>query len=305
MRLSMRELDRAGVIRQVVEGRLTRQAFAQGRLEVIDTVLHNIGNAANSVATGVGTLRERLRSRKLRSRLAAVAVALDAHGDDWLEYLRDDPQGTQVVPFLLALDRDWTQENAELLAITERATERVDRIAEILRTQQSLDIGSTERKTVRVERTIRAGVRILEESLTAQGIAARVDCSGAPAEVALQESRFHQMLVHIVRNGIEAIAARRATGGPGFDAAVEIVTRIEAEQWFVDVTDNGIGIAPEYLDRLFTPGFTTKDEGSGLGLHCAANYVIGSGGRIEALSDGRNQGATIRSSWPLRAVLPG
>ena len=167
--------------------------------------------------------------------------------------------------------------------------------SEILWTQQSLDIGSTERKTVRVERTIRAGVRILEESLTAQGIAVRVDCSGAPAEVALQEGRFHQMLVHIVRNGIEAIAARRATGSPGFDAAVEIVTRIEAEQWFVDVTDNGIGIAPDYPRPALHPRLHDQGRGQRLGPPLRGELRDRFRWPHRGLSDGRNQGATIRS----------
>ena len=49
------------------------QAFAHGRLEVIDTVLHNIGNAINSVATGVDTLHQWLEEGELMRRFARVA----------------------------------------------------------------------------------------------------------------------------------------------------------------------------------------------------------------------------------------
>ena len=72
------------------------------------------------------------------------------------------------------------------------------------------------------------------------------------------------------------------------------------------MTDSGIGLEPERLRTIFSPGYTTKAEGSGLGLHSAANYVIGSGGSIEALSDGIGRGTTMRvtCAHPARP-LPG
>ena len=141
------------------------QAFAQGRMEAIDTMLHNVGNAVNSVATGIGTLRERLSSRNLLRRLTAVAEALDLHDADWIAYLRDDPQGTQVLPFVRALDKDLARENAALERTAARVEERVRHIVEILRTQHSVDSSSSGRKTVALKTTIAAGLRILEESL--------------------------------------------------------------------------------------------------------------------------------------------
>jgi len=54
---------------------------------------------------------------------------------------------------------------------------------------------------------------------------------------------------------------------------------------------------------LFAPGYTTKRNGSGLGLHSVANFVIGSGGRIQALSDGAGKGTTMRVMLPLSSVL--
>ena len=280
------------------------QAFSQGRLEVIDTVLHNVGNAVNSVTTGVGTLRERLTTPRLLQRLSAVAGALEAQRDDWIAYLRDDPQGSQVVPFLLALTKDWAQENAELERTVERVAERVDHIVDILRAQQSLDIGSTDRKAVLTEEAVWGGVRLLEESLNTRGISIRVDCTRAPKEIALQENRFHQMLVNLVRNCIDAIDALEGTNGAGGRPEVGIDSYVEDDHLYVDVTDNGIGIEPTNLDDIFRPGFTTKASGNGLGLHSAANYVMGSGGRITALSEGVGQGTTIRSWWPLPAMLP-
>ena len=69
----------------------------------------------------------------------------------------------------------------------------------------------------------------------------------------------------------------------------------------LDVIDNGIGIRPESLQWIFSPGYTTKPRGSGLGLHSAANYVIGTGGSIRPLSDGIGHGTTMRVQLKLTA----
>ena len=72
----------------------------------------------------------------------------------------------------------------------------------------------------------------------------------------------------------------------------------------IDVTDNGIGIDESRIGRIFQPGFTTKQGGSGLGLHSAANYVIETGGQIRALSDGIGKGATVRVMMRRTAITP-
>ncbi len=58
---------------------------------------------------------------------------------------------------------------------------------------------------------------------------------------------------------------------------------------------------------LFAAGYTTKAAGTGLGLHSAANFVVGSGGRIDLSSDGVGKGATARVMLRLfpRAGQPG
>ena len=55
------------------------QAFAHGRLEVIDTVMHNIGNAINSVATGVDTLNGWFEDNELMRRFGKLADLVAAH----------------------------------------------------------------------------------------------------------------------------------------------------------------------------------------------------------------------------------
>ena len=114
----------------------------------------------------------------------------------------------------------------------------------------------------------------------------------------MQESRFQQMLVNLLKNAMEATDERaaRPDDDPGWRPRIGLrAYRGEQDKTFVvDVIDNGIGIEPSRFASVFNAGYTTKKNGSGLGLHSAANFVIGSGGSIRPVSDGIGHGATMR-----------
>ncbi len=280
------------------------QAFAQGRLEVLDTIVHNIGNAINSVAIGVGTVQEELQGNQALRRFRALAHAVEQHRDDWLAYLRTDPQGRRVLPFILALAADFEAQNQRLADTVERVRGRVVHVVDLIRTQKSFDRDSLARKVVDLRRSISAAAEVLSDSCASRGITVRIDCSRAPRDLWIQESRFHQMLVNLVKNAIEAIDALAAAGGGAHrdPPYIRIACYLQDEFLVLDVIDNGIGIGDQRNRLIFTAGYSTKDRGSGLGLHSAANYVIGSGGSIRALSGGHGTGTTIRVK--LRRVAP-
>jgi signal transduction histidine kinase len=66
----------------------------------------------------------------------------------------------------------------------------------------------------------------------------------------------------------------------------------------IEVQDNGMGIAPEMLTRIFQYGFTTRKEGHGFGLHSSALAAQELGGSLRAHSDGAGQGATFTLELP-------
>ena len=290
------------VFRDVTQRRMEEealaQAFAHGRLEVIDTVMHNIGNAINSVATGVDTLDGWFQDNELMRRFGKLADLIAAHDRDWISWLEHDPQGRQMRPFLLALVRDLTGEHEKLVGTAARVRERVRHIVDIIRTQASFTDGTVERKLVDLPATIRDAVKVVQESLGQRGVAIDIDCARAPRQILVQESRFQQMLVNLLKNAMEAIDERAARGedDPGWRPRIRVLAcRGEQKNTLViDVGDNGIGIDPSHFGSVFNAGYTTKKEGTGLGLHSAANFVIGSGGSIQPLSDGIGHGATLR-----------
>lgn len=277
-------------------------AFAHGRLEILDTVVHNIGNAINSVSTGVGTVRDRVEGNPLLRRLRALADAMGAHRDDLPTYLATDDQGKQVVPFILALADDFERQNERLVRTMERVAARVTHIVEIVRTQTSQYNGTVARTYVHLKTSIEQAANILRESLASRDIELAIDCARAPQHVVVQESNLHQLIVNLVTNSIDAIDERREAQEATTPGRIGIESYVKGGELIIDVRDNGIGMDPSEFKSIFVPGYTTKAEGTGLGLHSAANYVIGTGGSITPSSAGFGKGANMRIAWPLSAV---
>ena len=126
------------VVRDLSQVVAAREAFVSGRLEVVDTALHNVGNAMNSVTVGTGMLRAELRDNRVVGRLSALAEAVAAQADDPVSWLRDDPKGRQAMPFLVALVADIAAQNDRLRRTAELIRDRVKNIDDIIRTQRSL-----------------------------------------------------------------------------------------------------------------------------------------------------------------------
>ena len=204
------------------------------------------------------------------------------------------------MPFLLALATDFEAQHRRLADTVERVRGRVAHIVDLVRTQKSFDSQGMARKLVDLRRSIEAAVNVLAESCAARGIEVELDCSRAPGEIWIQESRFHQMLVNLLKNAVEAIDALAADGAPdgddgGRQPRIRVACYLRDEFVVIDVTDTGIGIAKhrrrQHLrGRLHHQGRTAP----GWGCHSSANFVIGSGGTIEALSAGLGTGTTIR-----------
>jgi signal transduction histidine kinase len=77
---------------------------------------------------------------------------------------------------------------------------------------------------------------------------------------------------------------------------------VEDETLHISVKDDGEGIAPENMARLFTHGFTTRKDGHGFGLHSCALAALEMKGRLTVHSDGLGTGAVFTLELPLKIV---
>lgn len=111
--------------------------------------------------------------------------------------------------------------------------------------------------------------------------------TAAPAEV--DAGKVHQIVQNLVRNAIEAAPH----GGH-----VEVAVAERGGQVVLEVTDDGPGIPPEVMTRLYEPFFSTKDGGTGMGMAIVHSLVTQHGGVIDVAS--RPGGTAVTVSLPRR-----
>jgi PAS domain S-box-containing protein len=137
-------------------------------------------------------------------------------------------------------------------------------------------------------------VQVVRDSANLAASGSNVQCRfDLPAEdcaVTGDEGQLAQVFQNLVRNAVEAM--------PGGGVVAVQVSRQKGkrgDEICIEVSDHGQGIAPEVIEKIFTPFFTTKDKGSGLGLAVAFSIVQNHGGRIQ-VSSKPGAGTTFRVS---------
>lgn len=126
-----------------------------------------------------------------------------------------------------------------------------------------------------------------------QGVQIEVDAPGQPLRAELDPGQMHTVLVNLLFNALDAMPR----GGK-----LRVSLQAEGDECLLRVWDTGPGIAPEMIDRLFTPFASTKPTGTGLGLSLVRRIVEEHGGRIrgENLPEG---GACFTIALPRAEAL--
>ncbi len=114
------------------------------------------------------------------------------------------------------------------------------------------------------------------------------------APLIIDKHKVLQILLNLINN---AKYACDATGGSEKVITLRIFTAAP-DRVIMQVSDNGMGIAPENLTRIFRHGFTTRKTGHGYGLHSGALAAKELGGNLNAYSDGPGCGATFTLELP-------
>jgi hypothetical protein len=174
---------------------------------------------------------------------------------------------------------------------TFRASEIVNSLLNFSRTS------TTSFGEVSINRVIQETLSLLDHQLQKSGIQVKTDFDSGLASVHGNAGKLQQVFLNLFLN------ARDAMPGGGI---LEVKTWTEDSSAKVEVADTGSGIAPEHLNRIYDPFFTTKAarKGTGLGLSVTYGIIQEHGGSIE-VSNRRSGGARFRVDLPLshRAAL--
>jgi PAS domain S-box-containing protein len=288
-RLAEAELERAHKQLMVA----SRQA---GMAEVATNVLHNVGNVLNSVNVSASIVSERVGRSKCTG-LARVAALLREHAADPTAFLTG-PQGRHLPVYLRELAAELIAERD--VAVAELAVLRgnVEHIKEIVAMQQSYARLGGVTDIIDIRTLVEDSLRMNEGAITRHGITLVRDFQNVPL-ITVDKHKVLQILVNLIRN------AKYACDESG-NAEKRVTVRVRAADatLLITVTDSGVGIPPENLERIFRHGFTTRKDGHGFGLHSCALAAKDLGGSLQAESAGPGHGATFTLTLPLTHPEP-
>jgi PAS domain S-box-containing protein len=164
-----------------------------------------------------------------------------------------------------------------------RAAEVIDRVRSLYRRDTS------DRERLDVNEIIREMIVLLRDKADRNSISIRTELDSALPLITADRVQLQQVLMNLILNGIEAINDAKGE--------LTITSKTADAQLLVSVSDSGTGLPAGAVDRLFDAFFTTKAQGTGMGLSISRRIIECHGGRLWACANAE-RGATFQFTLP-------
>jgi len=280
--------------------RLLEASRQAGKAEIATSVLHNVGNVLNSLNVSVNVVTSKVHDSSVGNLSKAVGL-MTQHTQDIGAYLSQDKQGRQIPAFLQTVAKVMSEEQGILLQEMATVAQSVEHIKQIIHVQQSDAKNMGVAEMINVVSLLEDALRINSYSLESNQVQIIREFSHVPT-ITSDRHAILQIFINLISNAKHALM-----GGTLTPKRLILRSDVRDEgHWLrIQIADNGMGIDPANLARIFNHGFTTKQNGHGFGLHSSARYAQQLGGSLTAYSDGPGQGATFTLELPVtKALVP-
>ncbi|MBU2514126.1 response regulator [bacterium] len=268
---------------------LVEKAHKAGMADIATDIVHNIGNVLNSVKTSVQII-DNVVNNSLMINFKKANELLRENIDSLEEFICKDEKGKLLMNYYLKIEEGLDEEQLQVKELIERMRRMVDAIADIVSAQQSYTTFDWLVEEADLRKTVSDAITVMNQQIEAFHIDLKLDFAEVPP-VPIQRIKLLHVLINIIKNAGEAMASvpnheRSFSISVGYDP-------IDSKTILIRLKDNGPGISPENLERIFSYGFTTKKGRHGLGLHSCANYITEMGGKIWAENNSSGKGTTF------------
>jgi PAS domain S-box-containing protein len=276
-----------------------------GATKYVRSTGHPVRNISGEVLEYVGTsidVTERKRADEERERLRQVQADL-AHlsrvttmGELTASLAHEIRQPiaaavTNAKTCLRWLARD-EPDVAEACEAASRLVKDVTRAADIIARISSLfKKDALQRELVDVNELIREMIVLLRSEASRYSIPIRTELAESLPKVMADRVQLQQVFMNLMLNGIDAM--KETSGG----SELAIKSETDDGQLLISVSDTGVGLPPEQGDEIFRAFFTTKDNGTGMGLPISRSIIESHGGRLWA-TGASGRGATFQFTLP-------
>jgi PAS domain S-box-containing protein len=277
-----------------------------GDVRDIHTIGHPVLGPSGDVVEFVGTvmdITERKQAEKERERLRQVQADLarinraTTMGEltASLAHEINQPIAAAVTDARTCL-RWLAREQPDIAEAREtavRMVKAVTRASDIIsRLRQLFKKGAPQTNLVDVSEVIQEMVVLLRSEASTYSVLIETDLSAASPRVMADRVQLQQVLMNLMLNAIEAMHDTESGG----QLTVRSL-RGEDGQLLISVSDTGMGLPAEQVDQIFNAFFSTKAQGTGMGLSISRSIIESHGGRLWATSNS-GRGATFNFTLP-------
>ena len=286
------ERDREALSRQLAD--VSRKS---GMAEVATGILHNVGNVLNSVNVSANLLIEGTESSHVTT-LQRASDIIEQHQDDLAAFLCNDDRGRHFPHLLAELAQNLAKERDKQLEEIRSLIDNIGHIKEIVTMQQAYARASGTTEPVNLIALIEDALRMADPGLARHSVQVVREFEDLPT-VVTERHRVLQILVNLISNAKHAL-----TDSDCDDRILALATGCDESGIFIQVRDNGVGISNENLSKVFSHGFTTRENGHGFGLHSSALVAQELGSSLSVHSNGAGHGATFTLCFPIKSCVP-
>jgi PAS domain S-box-containing protein len=283
-----------------------RIVLPDGSTKYSRSVGHPVFSASGELVEFVGTgidITERRRAEKERERLRQVQADL-AHitrattmGELTASLAHEINQpitaaATDARTCLRWLAREQP-DIGEARESAARMVNAVTRAADIIsRLRQLFKKGAPQTNLVDVSEVIQEMVVLLRSEASRHSVSILTELSEDLPRVMADRVQLQQVLMNLILNGIEAMQDTKSEGQLTIRSLMA-----EPDQLLISVSDTGVGLPREQADQIFNAFFSTKTQGTGMGLSISRSIIESHGGRLWATSNS-GRGATFNFTLP-------
>ncbi|MCY1077341.1 trifunctional serine/threonine-protein kinase/ATP-binding protein/sensor histidine kinase [Archangium lansingense] len=289
--LTQRLEEQAWELKQA-QRRLADAAREVGTAEVAASVFHNMGNVLTSAVLNAHMLREKVGASRM-VRLKQLLGLLEDYQGDLVGFLTRDPRGPQLAGYLTSLADELLREHTSMKESAGKLKQHLDHMRAILQVQQAYARNTLLPEECDLSQLVEDALSIQLPALQRYGITVNRELRAQP-KARLDKHRVLQILINLITNARNAMSEL-----PEAQRLMHVRLDAEGGTARIQVVDSGKGIAAEHRERLFTQGFTTREDGQGLGLYSSALAARSMGGRLTLESEGPGKGATATLELPL------
>jgi signal transduction histidine kinase len=282
---------------RATQSELLATARQAGMAEIANNVLHNVGNVLNSVNISAGLISGKMRDSKGQG-LAKALQLMNEHAEDLGDFLTHDKKGKLLPGYLNKVAAALAAEQQSVVEELGSLIKSIDHIKDIVATQQAYSGAANFVEAVQIRDLLEEALRMHADALARHQVTVAREFADMPL-LQVDKARLLQILVNLIGNAEQAMSGQ---ADRSHQMTLGVDFGDDGRRLRIRVEDDGEGIAPENLTRLFVHGFTTRKNGHGFGLHSCALAAKGMGGTLIAQSDGRGKGATFTLELPIEAA---